>query len=128
MRKFNEVNETDNYIPYCQNAFIPKFHEGSRYQRRQELMEIDRINPLIYTVEELFYMAIFDSEMDYKEAYVHYLQLFEETVEYIKKTKVLKFFKINKNYFYEEFHPRDTVDNQFYYKKYDGNGFEIIKQ
>lgn len=109
MKKFNVIDEKNEYIPYCQEAFIIKYHEGARHQRRQELLEIDRINPLIYAVEEMFYNAIFNTDLEYEEVYKHYLKLYEDVCDYIKEKKKMKFFKINKNYFYEQFAPRDTV-------------------
>lgn len=119
MEKFNIINEKNEYIPHLVNAFIPKYTEGSRYQRRQELLEINDLNILLYRVEELFYHFLFDCpEVSYNEAYLHHLKLFGETCEYIKKTKKPKWFKINENYFHDEFAPRDVVDERFDYEEF----------
>ena len=110
MKDYANINDKDEYIPCCYEAFIPKFTEGSRHQRRQELLELDDLNKLVYRVEEIFYNFVFDQpKVEYKDAYVTCLKLYKDVCNYIKSVKKPKWYRINENYFYEQFAPVELI-------------------
>ena len=79
------------------NYIKPKYQLSNRQIARKYVKEVEKVNQILWPIENAFLTCVFESEVEYEELYTFHLEYFVKSVKMIQNE--LKYSELNEYYF-----------------------------